>query len=135
MPVNVIHFERLAYLSLVISMVAYVLDNSSGAGNLPSLATTLAVLATMAIGIALIRATARLRKNWLRWTYATLLVLGLAADAWTIPTSFVGGKLWVQALTGAADIMDVVCIWLLFSAASTAWFRNTGIKCGTKAIA
>jgi hypothetical protein len=120
----------------VISMVAVVLDNSIGPGeHLPLWAIFFAVIATALIGGGLISATARLRKNWLRWTYAVLVVLGVAADAWTIPTEFAAHSPLVHALNVGADILDIACICLLFSAAAGAWFRKTAVACGSQAAA
>jgi hypothetical protein len=136
MPVNIIRFERLAYLSLVISMAAFVLDNTMGPGeHLVPWVIFFALVLTVAIGVALIRATARLRKNWLRWVYAAFCVLGVAADAWTIPTAFAAHSPMVHALNVGADILDIACICLLFSAAAGAWFRNTAVACGSQATA
>jgi hypothetical protein len=136
MPVNVIRFERLAYLSLVISMVAFVLHNTMGPGErLVPGAIFFALVLTVAIGVAVIRATARLRKNWLRWVYAAFCVLGVAADAWTIPTAFAAHSPMVHALNVGADILDIACICLLFSAAAGAWFRNSAVACGSQATA
>jgi hypothetical protein len=137
MPVNIIRFERLAYLSLAISIVAVVLDNSVGPGDhLPSWAISFAVVATALIGGGLISATARLRKNWLRWVYAVLFMLAAAADVYLIPTALAaGGNVWVQALTLGSDILDIACVCLLFSAASGAWFRKTAVAYGSPATA
>jgi hypothetical protein len=137
MPVNIIRFERLAYLSLAISILAFVLDNAMGPGEpLAPLAMAFVILAVTAIGIALISATARLRKNWLRWVYAVLFVLAVAADVYVIPTTLAaGGNAWVQALTVISDTLDIACVCLLFSAASGAWFRNAAIASGSPATA
>jgi hypothetical protein len=136
MPVNIIRFERLAYLSLAISMLSVVLDNSMGPGtHQPLWATVIAVVATTLIGGALIWATARLRKNWIRWVYTTLVVLGVAADAWTIPTDFAAHSPLFQALNVGADILDIACVCLLFSAAAGAWFRKAAVACGSPAAA
>jgi hypothetical protein len=136
MPVNIVRFERLAYLSLVISMVAYVLENTMGPGEHSAPWVILfALVLTVAIAIAMIRATARLRKNWIRWVYTTFLVLGVAADAWTIPIAFAAHSSVVHALNVGADILDIACICLLFSAAANVWFRNTAVACGRQATA
>jgi hypothetical protein len=136
MPVNIIRFERLACLSLAISMVAFVLDNSIGPGtHLPPWAASFAVVVTVLIGVALIRATARLRKNWIRWAYTTFVVLGVAADAWMIPTAFTAHSPSFHALTLGADMLDIACVCLLFSAAAGAWFRKTAVACGSPAAA
>jgi hypothetical protein len=136
MPINIIRFERLAYLSLMVSMVAFVLDNSMGAGeHLAPWVVAVAVVATTLIGGGLISATARLRKNWLRWVYAVLVALGVAGDAWTIPTAFAAHSPLFQALTVGSDILDIACICLLFSAAASAWFRSTAVACGSQATA
>jgi hypothetical protein len=137
MPVNIIRFERLAYLSLAISMVAFVLDNVMGTSEpLSPLAMAFVIVAVTAIGIALISATARLRKNWLRWVYAVLFMVAATADAYVIPTTLAaGGNVWVQALTVGSDILDIACVYLLFSAASRAWFGNAAIAGGSPATA
>jgi hypothetical protein len=126
MPVNMIRFERLAFLSLAIGIAAIILDNVKGPDEpLPPLAMTVLTLALTAIAIALILATARLRKNWLRWVYAVVCMLAVAADVYIIPTTLAaGGNVWVQVLTVGSDILDIACVCLLFSAASGAWFRR-----------
>ena len=137
MPISIIRFERLAYLSLAIGMLAVVLDDSTGSGEpLGPLAMAFLVAVVAMIGIALISATARLRKSWLRWSYAVLCMLAVAADAYFIPTALTaGGNPWAQALTVISDILDIACVCLLFSAASGAWFRNATIAGGSPATA
>jgi hypothetical protein len=129
MPVNIIQFERLAYLSFLVSMVAFVVENPTSGGQqlgLWGLITTIAIVTALAV--ALISGTARLRKNWLRWMFSTFLLVGVAADFWLIPNALAaGGNVTVQALTVFADVLDLVCIYLLFSAGSDAWFRRTAV--------
>jgi hypothetical protein len=113
MPTNLIRFERLAALSLVISVLALALGSSMGSGQHPAtwvsglvvsglVVVGLAIIATVSTGGGLISATARLQPDWLRWAYLVVFVLAVAADAWTIPTAFAAHSPLVQALTVGA---------------------------------
>jgi hypothetical protein len=106
MPINMIRFERLAYLSLVISLVAIVLDNATPNGaKLGPVALAVVVVVVFAFGGALISATARLRKNWLRWVYAGLFTLGVAGDIWMIPSAIAaGGNILAQGSPSAPTL-------------------------------
>jgi hypothetical protein len=80
MPVNIIRFERLAYVSFATSMLAYALGHSMILGT----RLVLWVAISGVLYIALILATARLRKDWLRGGFAGFIVCGVAGDAWAI---------------------------------------------------
>ena len=125
MPVHMIRFERLAYCSLAIDLLVIVLENSTSAGlmlGIPALTSLVIVVAI--IGAALISATAHLRKNWLRWLYSVLMVVGVTFDVWTVATTFPATSVLAQVLSVGSDVLDVICVCLLFAASSNVWFHK-----------
>jgi hypothetical protein len=127
-PVNMTRFERLAYLSLVLSIAALVLDTKV---HTPAMLvfTVCILLAFAALQGGLIWATARFRKDWLRWVYAIQAISGVANYLWTVPTKFAVHSTWFQAITVGSHILDIACVCLLFSAASNPWFRSKAVAC------
>src|SRR5262249_26807252 len=118
MPTNIVRFERLAYLSLLLGMIAYTLMNSTPQGDdLSDRALVFVLMVIGAIGAVLISGTARWRKNWMRWTYSGVLLIGVAVDCYSIPVALANGALVApQIMLVMTDVLDLTCIALLFTA-------------------
>ena len=130
MPANLKLFERLAYLSVFASIATFALENAGPKGAHFGIWTMTAIVAaTLATAMVFISGTVRYRINWLRWLYASLMLIGVAAEVWLIPATFGKGcSAWIQALAVISKGLDLVCVYLLFSASARDWFRSGGVS-------
>jgi ABC-type dipeptide/oligopeptide/nickel transport system permease component len=123
MPTNIIRFERLAYISLVMGVVALGIDRNFRA----EVGLTVVVVSTaiaVAIGVALIYLAARRRKNWARWAFSIIAAISTAFVAYSVWTEF-AVQPWVTGLNIVSTAFDAVAVYLLFSGDSQSWFRPT----------
>lgn len=123
MPTNIIRFERLAYISLVMGVVALGIDRNFRAEvGVTVLVVSSAIAA--AIGIALIFLAARRRKNWARWVFSIFAAVSTAIVAYSVWADF-ATQPWVNGLNVVSTVIDAVAVYLLFSGDSQSWFRPT----------
>ncbi len=131
MPRTVVIFERLAYLSIFLGVLAacngiYQASHQGlDAFNIDLVgAGGLVITASCMIDAALIFAAARRRQNWARWVYSVLLALAVVQEIVTAVRSrdiigFDPGTL----LGAASDIAAIASIYFAFSRPSNSWFR------------
>jgi uncharacterized membrane protein HdeD (DUF308 family) len=121
MPKSVILFERLAYAALAFEVLAILIDPLSReewglAGSL--LAAAAAILITSLI----VWAAARRRKNWARWLYVVLGVIGMASTIWSFTDE--GQSMWVHVINVAADLCFIAAAYHAFMKESRPWFHR-----------
>ena len=124
MPRNVRLFEWLMYGTLLLSTVVAPFNDrfhaslaKFGPGILVAAAVVLALVILVIWGIA------RRRKNWLRWTWLVLFVVGLPNSVLTgwpeLRSHPVNGGLFFVTL-----LMQVVPFYLIFTGDAVPWFRK-----------
>jgi len=132
MPRNVVRFERLIYVSLVIGLIAALADFS----RLTSLGPILSIIAGNVAGLAamvlLTWLIARRRKNWARWVLLALYVIGLPFVLGGLFISEVGdvkvgrANLFVMSLVALQAIAQAAALVYVFSGEARAWFSGRG---------
>ena len=70
---------------------------------------------------ALIWFAAKRRKNWARWAYAVVVVLLVGL---TILFFSPLPPLWYVLIMGASELLGIISLFYLYSAAASAWFRS-----------
>ena len=127
MPQTMVRFERLAYLSIVLGVLAYYKALLFFKG-LDIFNTVLAgvTAARYLIVVVLIFAAARRRQNWARWVYSVLIALGVAFDIFRVlKFRDVLGFDLVASLDAASDIAAIASVYFAFSRPSNSWFRTS----------
>lgn len=130
MPKNVVIFERLMYASVCIGLLSLILDASRQAaqpevqavGGMPFVA--LVALAGIAIVLLLIWLTARKGKNWARWLFAVLFVIGLWPTLQNIDMLLTANPI-VALLAVAQIVIQVAAIYFVFTGDAAPWFQRT----------
>jgi hypothetical protein len=129
MPNNVIVFERLMYASVSIGLLSLILDASrqaalpevQAAGGLPFVAVV--ALAGIGILLVLIWLTARKGKNWARFLFAGLFVIGLWPALQNIDV-LLGVNPMVALLAVAQIVIQVAAIYFIFTGDAGPWFQH-----------
>ena len=136
MPASLKLFERLAYLSVFANIAIFAIENASPAGAHFGVWVMIALAAaTVATAVVFISVTVRYRINWLRWLYASMLLISVAGNLWLAPAIFANGaSKWIQILTVCCVALNVACVYLLLSRSSSEWFRSR-IASGNRASA
>jgi uncharacterized membrane protein HdeD (DUF308 family) len=120
MPRSIALFERLAYAALTFEVLAILIDplNREEWGLTGSLlAAAIAILITTLI----IWAAVRRRKNWARWLYVVLGVIGMASTLWSFTDE--GQSLLVHIINVAADLCFIAAAYHAFRKESRPWFH------------
>ncbi|HEV7718836.1 MAG TPA: hypothetical protein VGO70_07670 [Arsenicitalea sp.] len=128
MPHSVVLFERLAYMALAFEVLAILVDplNRAEWGLAGSvLVAAIAVLITTLI----VWLAARRRKNWARWLYLVLGLIGMASTLWSFTD--VGQSVWVHVLNIAADLSFLAAAYHAWKQESAAWFHPHAPASGT----
>jgi hypothetical protein len=131
MPQTVVRFERLAYLSIVLGVLAYYNAFYHGIAlhqGLDIFDTLVAgvIAAAYLIVAALIFAAARRRQNGARWVYSVLIALGVALNVGKVlKFRDVLGFDLVALLDAASDIAAIASVYFAFSRPSNSWFRSS----------
>lgn len=129
MPRNVIIFERLMYASLSIGLLNLILDASRQAdlpevqavGGLPFVAGV--ALATLGIILLLIWLIARKRKNWARWVFAAMFVLGLWPTLQNLSV-LLSANPPVALLSVAQIVIQMAALFFVFTGDAPPWFEK-----------
>jgi uncharacterized membrane protein HdeD (DUF308 family) len=120
MPKSVVLFERLAYAALTFEVLAILIDPLNRAEW--GLAGSLLVAAiSILITTLIIWAAARRRKNWARYLYVVLGVIGMASTIWSFTDE--GQSMWVHVINVAADLCFIAAAYHAFMQASRPWFH------------
>ena len=85
MPKNVMRFERFMYLSVLIELISTALDR--GTTTISKHAIGMVALSTaffLGSFVLCIWLAARRRKNWARWAFFCVFVIGLPSAIWSI---------------------------------------------------
>src|SRR5262249_28202342 len=121
MPVNIVRFERLAYVSMVIDIIVNLSDKTNYEDISPyGVGAIMAVIA--AIEFFVIWSIARRRKNWARWVYAVVPLLGVAGDVWSIVTFSVTPV--IALLSALTSVLVLYCVYCLFTGDGPGWFQR-----------
>jgi uncharacterized membrane protein len=128
MPRSVAHFELLAYSGLLVDMITTPIE-SVVAFRDPA-ATTGARIGAVVGGIVgivilglLIWLIARRRKNWARWLFLILYLVGLVYFVVTLgQTAGASGRL-IDAFNALQGALWAVALYFAFTADTHAWFR------------
>jgi hypothetical protein len=118
MPANIARFERLAYLSFALFLLAGYLDQDYDPAGFVATGVLFG-----SISILLIWLTARRRKNWARWVYSILSAMGIAADTWGYFTSALDRA---DIVMMCSDIALVAALYYAWGGSSGDWFRGRG---------
>ena len=84
----------------------------------------LSSIASAVIVLGLTFLVSRGRKNWPRWVFLGMLVLGVAWMIWSAPTLFEYGYL-ASAIGFVASLMNVAAVVLLFTPESSKWVQTS----------
>ena len=122
MPNSVVIFERLAYACLTFEVLAILIDPLNRAAWGLSGTVLVAAIAVLITSL-IVWASARRRKNWARWLYLVLGVIGMASTLWSFTDA--EQTWWVHMLNVAADLCFLGAAYHVFSTESTPWFRPT----------
>lgn len=120
MPRSIVLFERLAYAALAFEVVDILIDpfNRAEWGLAGSVvAAAIAVLITSLI----VWAAARRRKNWARWLYTVLGIIGIAMTLWSFTDE--GQSVWIHVINVAADLCFIAAAYHAFMKESGPWFH------------
>lgn len=129
MPGNVLLFERLMYVSLLIGLLIFGLDGDRVANkpeiqDLGGAKFVLSVLvASLALFVLFIWLIARKGKNWARWVFAGLFAIGLINTYQNIADLIQHNGL-AAILSVAQVVIQVFAVYLLFSPEARPWFEN-----------
>lgn len=110
-PLHIRRFETLQLASIFIGLI----DGFANGGGLFDAIFGAAVM------VALTLLVSRGRKNWARWVWLVMFVLGSAFMIWTAPTVF---ALSYPVITVAVTLMQTVALVLLFTPQSANWLRT-----------
>ena len=127
LPSNVLYFERLMYLSIVLGILAIPLSWSRLLQAARPIGGAFFIIIVdafvLAVMVALVWLTARRAKNWARWTGLILLLLGLPGGLRVVLSN-----LHTQPLAGRIGLVQValqiVALFLIFNGSSRDWFRK-----------
>lgn len=129
MPTNVVLFERLMYASLCIGLLNLILDGPRQASapemeqlGGPAFFAAVAI-GTLAVLLLFIWLIARRGKNWARWLFAALFVIGLWPTIQNI-IGLLGTNPPVAALSVAQIVIQVAAIFFVFTGDARAWFEK-----------
>ncbi len=130
MPGNVVLFERLMYASLCIGLLNLILDG-------PRLASTPEMeqlggpvffaavgLGTLAVLLLFIWLIARKGKNWARYLFAAMFVIGLWPTIQNIMGSLQANPP-VAALSVAQIVIQSAALYFIFTGDSPPWFEKS----------
>jgi hypothetical protein len=129
MPQAIVRFERLAYLSLLLGVLATSVllvrdaDVRRLVEEMPAAAIGTNVVPNL-VFLALIFAAARRRQNWARWLYSVLVAVGLVIYIIVRHSSL--GFDPVTLLNAASGVTFIASVYFVFSRPSSSWFRASG---------
>jgi asparagine N-glycosylation enzyme membrane subunit Stt3 len=126
-PRSIKLFERIYFASLALSILHFALFDRSD----PEMAGIddgwmigiwiFIVLIALAFWFFIVRRAS----NFMRWVFVIFVLIGVIVNASEAQATLARG--WsVITLTLALQLLDIVCILLLFSAESRRWFANKG---------
>ncbi len=129
MPKNVLLFERLMYGSLLIGILNIILDGPrrlaspevQAAGGAPFLYGVGFI--TLAVLVLLIWLIARRRKNWARWLFTVLFLIGL----WPAYQNFIQlleGNPPVAYLCVVQLLLQLAALYFVFTGDASSWFEK-----------
>ena len=120
MPHSAVLFERFAYLALAFEVGAILIDPLNraewGLGGSILVAAIAVLITSLIVWLA-----ARRRKNWARWLYLILGLIGMASSLWSFTDE--GQSVWVHVLNIAADLSFVAAAYHAWKRESAAWFQ------------
>jgi hypothetical protein len=131
-PASIVNFERVVLLTIVIGLVATVLNweaavamvRSQSRGQFGSTFVIVVEAISIALYLLLLWLIARRRSVVAMWIYVVFAVIGLLMSLRGLGDL---GRLPLTALLlqGAQWLLTLVSLWLLFRPDSRAWFRGT----------
>ena len=126
MPSNVVWFERLMYLAILLGLVDIYTTAQREAVTFPSaqawIYVAVAIILT-GVYVLLIWLAARRRKSWPRYVLAVLFLLTLAAALVSLPTDLREHPLDV-VVNALQCVAEAVALVLIFTGNARAWFAK-----------
>src|ERR1700733_1676998 len=128
-PSNVVRFEQLMYLSLGIGAVQSILQwgrlvNSSHAAGRGIGFIIFVQAFVFAMEVLFIWLIARRRKNWARWVWLMIFVLGIPfAPAVLVRILSSSGPV-AATLMCAQNLAQIVALFLIFTGSAREWFKS-----------
>jgi hypothetical protein len=128
-PSNVVRFEQLMYLSLGIGAVQSILQwgrlvNSAHAAGRGIGFIIFVQAFVFAMEVLFIWLIARRRKNWARWVWLMIFVLGIPfAPAVLVRILSSSGPV-AAALMCAQNLAQIVALFLIFTGSAREWFKS-----------
>ncbi|MGD0672821.1 MAG: hypothetical protein ABSB13_12130 [Candidatus Binatus sp.] len=133
-PSNVVRFEQLMYISLGIGVIQSILhwnrsvSNARVAGLGGAGFVLFIQFFVLAIIVLFIWLIARRRKNWARWVWLSLFILGLPF-AFPELSRLLRSGLIVATLVCAQNLAQIVALYLIFTGNAREWFaRNSAVQ-------
>lgn len=121
MPTNIVRFEWLAYLSLIVGLLGDWLSKTTVAETgILTLAISTGIM--VLVVIAVIYLAARQRQNWARWVYAVIAALSIATTILTA-WSQLRSEPFATALNVASGLLDVAAVYFVFTGDAGSWFK------------
>lgn len=124
-PTSVMIGIRLCYLSLVLSLVSFVVEFPQIVKTMPGVLPILIiafVIFCCTIPVLFVAAVNK-RKNWARITYLVLYIFGLILTLSTLADDFKESTL-DGCLIVLGDLVQIVGFVYLFLPASSAWYKS-----------
>ncbi|MEO8421043.1 MAG: hypothetical protein ABI457_07610 [Hyphomicrobium sp.] len=130
MPKNVLLFERLIYGSLFIGLLNIILDGPrqlespevQAAGGAPFFYGVAFI--TLAVFVLLVWLIARRGKNWARWLFAVLFLVGLL-PAYQNFLKLLEAHLLVASLCVVQLVLQLAALYFIFTGDARPWFAKT----------
>ena len=128
-PSNVVRFEQLMYLSLGIGAVQSILqwgslvDSAHAAGR--GIGFILFIQAfVFAMEVLFIWLIARRRKNWARWVWLIIFILGIPFAPPVLGRILRSSGPVVATLMCAQNLAQIVALYLVFTGSAREWFKS-----------
>jgi hypothetical protein len=132
-PASIVNFERIVLITIVIGLVATVLNweavvamaRSQSRGQFGSNFVLVMQALLIALYLLLLWLIARRRNVVAMWIYVVLAVAGLLLSLRGIG-DFGRMPLWAVLVQAAQWLLTLASLWLLFRPDARAWFRGAG---------
>ena len=112
-PLSIRWFETVQIVSIIIGLInGFAVTHGDILGSVVSAVILLALTFLVSRG----------RKNWPRWVFLGMLVLGTAWMVWSAPTVLAFGYL-PASIALAVSLMNAVAVLLLFTPDSAKWVQ------------
>lgn len=129
MPGNVLLFERLMYVSLLMGLVIFGIDGTRVAekpeiqelGGMKFLLMTL--VGSLAVFVFFIWLIARKGKNWARYLFVGLFAIGLVGSYQSVQELLQNNGV-AAVLSVSQIVIQAFCVYLLFTPDARPWFEK-----------